>query len=227
MLVSHNHKFIYTKTNKTAGTSVESFFEPHCMPNADWQPSFARAETISAEGIVGFRGKHRPEDCCFWNHMPASVIKERLGDDIWYRYFKFCVVRNPFDKAISQFYFHRRLHQGKQQVVERIDLDEERQAFEHWLTKDYTVHDRDKYLINGEFCLDDVIRFENLERDVVRVCDVLSIDCVEAKLSSFMVGIRPAQATTETLYSAASRQIVEEKCSFELECFDYSFPKSS
>jgi hypothetical protein len=31
MLVSHLKKFIFTKTKKTAGTSVESVFEPYCM----------------------------------------------------------------------------------------------------------------------------------------------------------------------------------------------------
>ena len=32
MLVSHARKFIYTKTLKTAGTSVEVFLEPYCRP---------------------------------------------------------------------------------------------------------------------------------------------------------------------------------------------------
>jgi hypothetical protein len=31
MLVSHQRKFIYTKTVKTAGSSVESYFEPYCI----------------------------------------------------------------------------------------------------------------------------------------------------------------------------------------------------
>ena len=36
MLVSHARKFIYTKTLKTAGTSVEVFLEPYCRPPAKW-----------------------------------------------------------------------------------------------------------------------------------------------------------------------------------------------
>ena len=227
MLVSHDHKFIYTKTNKTAGTSVESYFERYCMPEDDWQLSYIREESISASGIIGFRGKGRPENCRYWNHMPASLIKERLGDETWARYFKFCVVRNPFDKTVSQFYFQKLLQQGKKQGEGSIDFDEERQAFEDWLTAAHIAHDRDKYIIDGEFCLDDVIRFENLEQEVNRVRDVLSIASGPAKLTSFMGGIRPAQVTAESLYSARSKQIVEEKYSFELEYFDYSFPKSS
>jgi len=226
MLVSHNYKFIYTKTNKTAGTSVESFFERFCMPEDTWKQSYNRPETVSESGIVGFRGARRPADCCYWNHMPASAIRERLGDDTWEKYFKFCVVRNPYDKTVSQFYFQRRLRLEKDQRADIIDLDEDRQALESWLEGAHIAHDRDKYVIDGEFCLDDVIRFENLQQEVNRVCDLLSIECGPAALTSFMGGIRPAQATTESLYSEKSKQIVEEKYSFELEYFNYSFPSS-
>jgi len=224
MLVSHKYEFIYTKTNKTAGTSVESFFERYCMPTDAWELSYNRQETISEAGIVGFRGMGRPEDCRYWNHMPASLIKEKLGDDTWERYFKFCVVRNPFDKTVSQFYFQRRLQHEKEQKADTIDLEKERQEFEEWLIGANIAHDRDKYTINGEFCLDDVIRYENLQQDVNRICDVLSIACGPAGLTSFMGGIRPDHATTESLYSDKSKQIVEEKYSFELEYFNYSFP---
>ena len=31
MLISHRKKFIFTKTKKTAGTSVESVFETYCI----------------------------------------------------------------------------------------------------------------------------------------------------------------------------------------------------
>ncbi|KPA10844.1 hypothetical protein MHK_008953, partial [Candidatus Magnetomorum sp. HK-1] len=47
MLVSHRHKFIYTKTFKTAGTSVESYFEPFCMNDGEWSRSHPRDQYIS------------------------------------------------------------------------------------------------------------------------------------------------------------------------------------
>src|SRR4029453_8467383 len=106
MLVSHRHRFIYTKTMKTAGTSVEVYFEPYCMPAGTWQFSHHRSQQISDAGIIGFRGprQHRPE-VKWWNHMPAATIRERVGPEVWDGYFKFCVIRNPFDKAISVFHF--------------------------------------------------------------------------------------------------------------------------
>ena len=37
MLISHRKQFIYTKTYKTAGTSVEVYFEPYCMQEGEWK----------------------------------------------------------------------------------------------------------------------------------------------------------------------------------------------
>ena len=73
MLISHRKRFIYTKTVKTAGTSVEVYFEPWCLPENTWTFSHARDQTVCADGIIGYRGNNRG-DSSWWNHMPASLI---------------------------------------------------------------------------------------------------------------------------------------------------------
>ena len=84
MLVSHRYKFIYTKTRKTAGSSVESYFEPFCMPDGEWTQRHLREEYVSDAGIIGFRGKPaQAGDAYWWNHMPARMIRRRLGEDTW------------------------------------------------------------------------------------------------------------------------------------------------
>ncbi len=68
MLVSYRKKFIYTKTAKPAGTSVESFFEQYCMPEGEWEFTHASEEYVSKEGIIGYRGtnaKGRRRDFTF------------------------------------------------------------------------------------------------------------------------------------------------------------------
>jgi len=54
VLVSHRLRFIYTKTAKTGGTSVESYVDD-CMPEGEWSASHARDAHESPEGIVGRR----------------------------------------------------------------------------------------------------------------------------------------------------------------------------
>ncbi len=105
VLVSFHKQFIYTKTIKTAGTSVEVFFEPYCLAPDGYERVHFRAETITDYGIVGFRGGNMPAGTLWYNHMPAARIREYLGADVWNECFKFCAIRNPFDKLVSMYSF--------------------------------------------------------------------------------------------------------------------------
>ena len=56
MLISHPKRFIYTKTVKTAGTSVEVYFEPWCREEDPSRRIRHRIDAIeSAASNVGFR----------------------------------------------------------------------------------------------------------------------------------------------------------------------------
>jgi hypothetical protein len=155
MLISHRKKFIYTKTVKTAGTSVESYFEKYCMPEGVWEFSHAREAYVGDSGIIGYRGM-APEGTEWFNHMSADSIRAQVGAEIWDRYFKFCVVRNPFDKLISAFHFSysSNINEGTKNRNENV-ID----RFRGWIASgnaESTV-DRDKYLIDGEVCVDHLL----------------------------------------------------------------------
>jgi hypothetical protein len=99
MIISHRHRFIFVKTLKTAGTSVEVFLSRHCGPDDILTPIEPHVEP------------HRPRNHeGYFNHMPAADIRERVGREIWSSYFKFCVERNPWDKTLSYYHMmnHRR-----------------------------------------------------------------------------------------------------------------------
>lgn len=215
MLVSHRHRFIYTKTGKTAGTSVESYFERYCMDDG-WTESQPREESISAAGIVGFRGRRVPEGCRYWNHMPAALIRECVGSDVWESYFKFCVVRNPYEKVLSHFYFQRSLGSLAENPHEPDSVQ-----FEQWLTSSGVPLDRDKYVIDGQFCLDFAVRYEALHADLAAVCSRLSLDWEPERLPTFKTGIRPATGTVAAMYTPTSVTLVREAYAFEFERFGY------
>ena len=218
MLVSHRHRFIYTKTTKTGGTSVESYFEPYCMADGEWTQAHARDEYASASGIVGFRGTAPPPGTLWWNHMPAWKIRDQLGMQVWAGYFKFCVVRNPFDKAISNFYFQR-----SQRLIEVDASTPDAVQFEHWLASGGAKSDRDKYLIDGEICMDYIARYETLAIDMERICARLALPWEPGRLPTFKAGIRPAWAVVEALYSPRAEDIVRKAYAYELDAFGYSF----
>ncbi len=229
MLVSHRFQFIYTKTVKTAGTSIESYFERFCMAENQWNQSHAREEYDTEFGIVGRRGANA-DQANWWNHMPARTIARQLGEAKWNRYFKFCVVRNPFDKCISAFEHFGRNHK----VVDtesfdpgnQLEMNAEQTRFCDYLRHHCPV-DRDKYILNNQFCLDDVIRFESMDHDLQRICQKLELPYELEFLPKFKTGCRRPKATFENLYTPQSRAIVEDKFAFELDYFGYRFPVAS
>jgi hypothetical protein len=219
MLVSHRHKFIYTKTVKTAGTSVEAYFERFCMPESAWTPSHRRDAYATDTGIIGYRGPNPPSDCEWWHHMPAEQIREKVGADIWDSYFKFCVIRNPYEKAISSFYFFQ-----QQPMHKQTHFEDEPSRFECWLDSCTPPIDRDKYLLDDKFCLDDVIRHETLEADMERICNRLNIPWDAAYLPTYKSGLRPRHASARNRYTDKSTRIVSDTYDFEIDYFNYAFP---
>ena len=223
MLVSHRYNFIYTKTAKTGGTSVESYFERFCMSDDEWTLSHGRDEYASQFGIVGFRGATRPKNCTYWNHMPAALIKEKVGKEVWDKYFKFCVIRNPYDKVISAFYDMQRANYPS---IDLLDVNDERSKFGKWLLHNKLIipTEKDFCVINGKFCLDDVVRYETMASELERICVRLGIPWEPTTLPTFKAGFRPKNAKVVDLYTEESKKIVEAAFAFELEYFKYSFP---
>jgi hypothetical protein len=123
MILSHEHKFIFIKTAKTAGTSIEVFLSKQCGPDDIVTPIAPPVEGHHARNYEGFINPlpeilERPAKIFsalrhsfisrekFYNHMPAREVKHRVPADVWNGYFKFCVERNPWDKVLSHYHMH-------------------------------------------------------------------------------------------------------------------------
>jgi hypothetical protein len=239
MLISHGKRFIYTKTVKTAGTSVESYFEPHCMKPGEWTFSHGRSEYVSDAGIVGIRTAS-PIDLqavTWWNHMPARTIRALIGESIWSQYFKFCVVRNPFEKMVSAYHFFHEarptedrpaslLSTIKNAIVGPKTVDTLKSDFENWLKSVPMPLDQNKYIIDGEFCMDYVIRYESLEEGLREVSRLLNLEFEPQRLPHLKKSDRP-RIPLEHYYSRASLDLIERAYAFELSRFGYTFPTST
>jgi len=236
MLVSHTKQFIYTKTVKTAGTSVESYFEPYCMGPGEWTPDHYRDAYVSESGIIGFRGEKRPPGVLWYHHMPAKKIRALLGEEIWSKYYKFCVIRDPFDKAVSAFYYFWKNRESSRMTknysfAKRLSLFMRNGKsktvageFELWLEAGNLPLDRDKYTIEGRVCVDEFIRYESLNEDLARVSDVLKVSFDPERLPTFKSGIRDTAVDLGELYSKRSIEIVSNLYDFEIGHFGYRPP---
>ena len=109
MIISHHHRFIFIKTNKTGSTSIEAAISQLCGPDDIITP-FREDNEQHRQGNrpQNYRIEHplkpkrplwrnlfgRPEryyhaSVGYYEHMPAWRARAYAGEDIWNSYFKF------------------------------------------------------------------------------------------------------------------------------------------
>jgi hypothetical protein len=177
--VSFRHRFIYLKTRKTAGTSVEMALQPYCQQDPR-TPVRERTRTVITDaGIVGsrlIRGRDRTaQDRQFGNHVKAQDVKIALGGEIWHHFPKIHSIRNPFDMALSAFFWRL--------AVDGISvppLAETRELFEGFCQSKafdiYSLGNRDIVHLGTNYCGNYVIRFENLQGSLDEAAQLLGLN---------------------------------------------------
>lgn len=176
MIISHSHKFIFLKTNKTAGTSIEIALSKFCGPEDIITPiSPADEETRRKLGYPGPQNYSLPissysvRDVArvlikrkkknLYNHITAKEVKAYIDDQAWNSYYKFCVERNPWDRCISLYYWRNGL-EPRPTISEFISSDVPLMLKK----RGYEV-----YTIDGRVAVDKICRFENLSNELEEV----------------------------------------------------------
>jgi len=240
MLVSHRHKFIFTKTFKTAGTTIEHYFEPYCLPDELKTTGAQDQEIVSTEGIVGKRGtvgkRHR------WHaHMSAAQIKEQLELSQWESYTKFSIVRNPFDKMVSAYFFLLKLKESQGTLTglkNRIKVllgrndslppgshEDHRINFRNWIKGGAHFNDDVVYQIDGQSILDYTMQYEHLQEHLEELCSLLRVPYEANRLKTLKSGYRSKAFSIDELYDDESIALVAERYSGLIHRFGYSFPR--
>jgi Sulfotransferase family len=174
MIISHEHKFIFLKTKKTAGTSIELALSQLCGARDIVTPLTQIDEALRAGGrgaqnwqLHGWWQSPRPffkrrffkfagQDYGFYNHMPAEEAKALLGDDnAWRSYFKFAFERNPWDRQVS--WYHHRYRRKDTPPPFAAFIQSDRRA---------RINNYEIYSIDGAPAVDFLGRFETLEQDL-------------------------------------------------------------
>jgi hypothetical protein len=217
MLISHICRFIYLKTRKTAGTSVEIYFEPYCVdPRNYFGEEHARDEQVSEWGVAGSR---RKAGDIWYNHMPAREVRDLVGPEKWNQYFKFCAIRNPYDKAVS-FFWHDLAPDCREQQ-RRADFRVVRETFAEWTKLGHFPVDAPIYTLDGSPAVDDFIRYERLTEDMRRVCARLQIPWQPDRLGRYKSDLRKRGEQFEEYYTPEAAARVEQQFAWEFEYFQY------
>ena len=223
MLLSHRHRFIYTKTLKTAGTSVEIYFEDACIP-ADMEIDQGHhiGETVTPAGVIGYRGP-APAGSTWYNHMCAREIRELVGGAVWDGYYKFCVVRNPFDKVVSYWWFT--VNSKQQYQYKDADFARVRSDFADWcVTRSGDAVDRDTYVIDGRLAMDFFIKYESLLDGLAQVCRRVCYPYRPERLGTYKGDARATRRPFCEYHDQRTIAAVQAAFSWELDWFGYSRP---
>ena len=213
MIASHAHRFIFLKTRKTAGTSVEIALSKVCGPDDVITRISPEDEQlrIAAGGREPQNFESPPLERKAYNHMGAKAVRDLVGEQTFADYFTFAIERNPWDAVVSLYYWKYK------------DLPE-LPDFEHYVAEEWIeqlANNRRMYRIRGKLSVDRVLRYERLADELDEVWDHLGLpgspDLPRAKGNA-----RPAGHYRE-LYTDASRARVAEVFADAIEDFDYSF----
>jgi hypothetical protein len=230
MIISHKHKYIFLKTTKTAGTSIEIALSQYCGPDDVITPISPEDEAIRRE--LGFRGpqnfvvplnKYRLKDWAylfgsgkrlkFQNHNPASFVRKWTGDEVWNNYFVFCFERNPYDKAISRYYWSTR--QSERPQINDYLHAVPRNALSNWHI----------YTIDDAVAVDFVGGYERLNADLKYVWEKLQLPS-EPNLPRAKGDHRVDRRHYSEVLDLQARALVTEVCAREIAQFGYEFKSS-
>jgi hypothetical protein len=113
MILLKKANLLFLKSRKTGGTSLEIALSKFADENCVITPISSEDEKLRKE--LGFRG---PQNYLmkilifrtkkFYNHISAKLAKSHLGVDVWANSFKISIVRNPYDRAVSRYFWSKK-----------------------------------------------------------------------------------------------------------------------
>jgi hypothetical protein len=256
-IVSHENRFIFLKSRKTAGTSVSALLASICGP----KDVIALSSDIVDSTNLTSRNIHKPLHRIgrigaaahynyikrrvwriittgrlpkqfelvpvFRQHMPVEEMREALGQRIWNRYYKFTIERNPYDRLVS-FWRWR---------ADWFGLDCSFNDFASSLLSGFGrfgaaekgFSNRPFYLCNdGNFCVDRVLRFENLHKDLE--CLLMDLGVSDEAVIKRIIARMPAYKTSEerrgdyrSMYTPELKMKADTAFWLERELFGYKF----
>jgi hypothetical protein len=229
MIISHTHKFIFIKSLKTAGTSVESILSNYCSGDDIVTPLNDFSHNRNEKGEFIHRAMNAEDYREIGQHVDAATIRGRLPAELWNSYFKISLARNPWDRAVSFFYWEHRQDPAirpQKRFYHHLGVPFSepkmlQQQFRRFLESDKWGDNDRFYTADGKLCVDFVIRYEQLNDDFAEVCRKLGLPTQD--LPRLKAGIRKQRHHYSEYYDEASRALVAERHRHDIELLGYRF----
>ncbi len=201
VFISHKYKFIFIKPRKVAGSSIRTFLNLY-MKNIDDNCIISSDEP----------GK-------LYSHTAPDEIKKMIGKEKYDKYFKFTIIRNPYDMVISWFWWDKRnkkICDNKEEVIK---------GFRYFVMN--TLINFNKEFYNENIKYDYIIRYENLENDTYNVLKLIGIKRKNIKFPYEKSGIRDNSITIDEYYDDECINKVNSLFSYLFKMGDYEMKKTT
>ena len=204
MPVFHDHKIVFFHIGKTGGFSVEKALG---IGQLDYR-------------VFDEHWVHGLNKGVMTQHARPGYVKQMVGDEIFREYFKFTVVRNPWNRMVSAYNYLINMHQKRFE------------SFEKWLEHKHEMVIRNKYKEGSHYipqveyltdsagnpCCNQVIRFEALSDGFNNICDGIGIKASLPHLNKSKHGSRG-------MYTEHTKTLVNEMYENDIERFNYKFER--
>ena len=203
-MISHKHKFIFVHINKTGGTSLELILRKlSALYVGKWDNKLYAKNWDGKHNLIE---KYR------------KLAKKEIG---FKNYFKFTIVRNPWDRLLSNYFYRKYI---------KYDGFIQDMSFKEWVvnskTGDYSFenslskHEQFDWITDNhkEVLVDFIGRFENLQEDFDIICDKIGIPRQELPHKN-----KSKHKHYTEYYNDETRSIVAEKYAKDIEYFGYKF----
>jgi hypothetical protein len=156
-MISTSHNFLFIHIPKTGGNSIQSLLAPY----SDDQIAIEGPEHDGVERF-NLRSPHGT----FGKHARLREYRQAIAPDTYAKLFKFCVIRNPWDRLIS-YYFSpfRGIAQWDRQAF--IDFVYQKKGVDHYIRSHPSIP------LGVE--MNAILRFEDLDAGFARVLNILGL----------------------------------------------------
>ena len=225
MIISHKHKFVFIKTAKTGGSTIENILGDH-LGNKDIASGSAYKDSgnISPTMKRNFPNLDYPDSLGGYSHLPASLIYEKFFAGRKPKdYFVFTIERNSYDKAVSHWWWHtRRKKQMKGMPRSRI-------KFEDYLKRLIKEPDNNnpscwRRYTDESICVDHIYQYDQWDQMFKDLSERfnLKININNTKNIRLKDSKKPFEHYSEA-YKNNEQELVKQLFSHEIKHFGYRF----
>ncbi len=241
MIVSHSRRFVFIKTRKTAGSSLEIALSRFCdsgdviTPLGDGLGEESLRQEVGGQPPVNWekpiwryrtwrefrrRIKYGHKAALFTPHATVEDVHSFVGESTWRSYLSFSIERNPWDRALSRWWWQKYRIEKKGRSIPGIG------EYLRWLerSKPEWLSNWSHYAVGDRVAVDKIIFYEDLGAGLRDISQALCLpEPIVMPATRAKSGFRKDRQHYTEVLGAEDRRLIDRVCAREIELFGYRF----